>query len=610
MNLLWRYDDYVKHLAHPNPLVRRWAFEALDHRFANRYTDEVIRLIRDDNELLACAALRYLAIQGAVQHAPAILETFKAGRGLVASNCAIALGDLGYEPAGEVMIEYLTTTKSSDIFLSIIPYLGKIQCEDYREALGSVMEQTDDSFTLGGVTESLLRYHHPEDIGRVLGHYLRVTESNHSGDSILRGLSHALGGGDYFRDLSDFGRNAILEKPGRTIEELLAGHPHIRMEGDLSRAMVQSIAKKQYKDFCKLVAADAARIVDTRYPGTGDRPWLKEVSGQDKMSLDALVTFSEHSPIWKKADGSDDFGRVIISLMLSIYFGIKERGPYLTALSPAAGVAELIDALKKAGPRLPLAIRKRIIELAPVAELKGLLTEDRQTWGDTWAVRLMGHIGDKEFAPELVRTLNAADSLSYIYSDAIDAIHALEESADEFLLNAIRDNAMDDWASFAILEQLPYSEAYEVAVQRWSDEANEPEDKMDSDELFAHCLRQIGDSRGIEKLQGIYAGENDATYIGDALDCLSALYQVDIPEMPDILRRLKEHQKSQRERMKFWNKLAYDPSALEAPETFETASNVVPFTRSAPKAGRNQPCPCGSGRKYKKCCLNQNDQQR
>jgi uncharacterized protein len=24
--------------------------------------------------------------------------------------------------------------------------------------------------------------------------------------------------------------------------------------------------------------------------------------------------------------------------------------------------------------------------------------------------------------------------------------------------------------------------------------------------------------------------------------------------------------------------------------------------RSAPKVGRNDPCPCGSGKKYKKCC--------
>lgn len=27
-----------------------------------------------------------------------------------------------------------------------------------------------------------------------------------------------------------------------------------------------------------------------------------------------------------------------------------------------------------------------------------------------------------------------------------------------------------------------------------------------------------------------------------------------------------------------------------------------PFVRSEPKVGRNDPCPCGSGRKYKKCC--------
>jgi uncharacterized protein len=28
----------------------------------------------------------------------------------------------------------------------------------------------------------------------------------------------------------------------------------------------------------------------------------------------------------------------------------------------------------------------------------------------------------------------------------------------------------------------------------------------------------------------------------------------------------------------------------------------VPFVRQGPKIGRNDPCPCGSGKKYKKCC--------
>ncbi|PCC69059.1 SEC-C motif-containing protein [Nannocystis exedens] len=28
----------------------------------------------------------------------------------------------------------------------------------------------------------------------------------------------------------------------------------------------------------------------------------------------------------------------------------------------------------------------------------------------------------------------------------------------------------------------------------------------------------------------------------------------------------------------------------------------APYVRTAPKIGRNDPCPCGSGKKYKKCC--------
>ena len=29
----------------------------------------------------------------------------------------------------------------------------------------------------------------------------------------------------------------------------------------------------------------------------------------------------------------------------------------------------------------------------------------------------------------------------------------------------------------------------------------------------------------------------------------------------------------------------------------------VPYRKNSKKVGRNSPCPCGSGKKYKKCCL-------
>ncbi len=30
---------------------------------------------------------------------------------------------------------------------------------------------------------------------------------------------------------------------------------------------------------------------------------------------------------------------------------------------------------------------------------------------------------------------------------------------------------------------------------------------------------------------------------------------------------------------------------------------VEQFVRASPKIGRNDPCPCGSGKKFKKCCI-------
>jgi SEC-C motif-containing protein len=34
----------------------------------------------------------------------------------------------------------------------------------------------------------------------------------------------------------------------------------------------------------------------------------------------------------------------------------------------------------------------------------------------------------------------------------------------------------------------------------------------------------------------------------------------------------------------------------------------APFLRQSPKVGRNDPCPCGSGKKYKKCCAGKETQ--
>jgi hypothetical protein len=51
--------------------------------------------------------------------------------------------------------------------------------------------------------------------------------------------------------------------------------------------------------------------------------------------------------------------------------------------------------------------------------------------------------------------------------------------------------------------------------------------------------------------------------------------------------------------------LAEAEAALEEAKTViaEEEALIEPYVRPEPKVGRNDPCPCGSGKKYKKCCM-------
>ena len=44
------------------------------------------------------------------------------------------------------------------------------------------------------------------------------------------------------------------------------------------------------------------------------------------------------------------------------------------------------------------------------------------------------------------------------------------------------------------------------------------------------------------------------------------------------------------------------PPGAEAAMQAALNSKPTPVKRDEPKVGRNDPCPCGSGKKYKKCC--------
>jgi SWIM/SEC-C metal-binding protein len=52
-----------------------------------------------------------------------------------------------------------------------------------------------------------------------------------------------------------------------------------------------------------------------------------------------------------------------------------------------------------------------------------------------------------------------------------------------------------------------------------------------------------------------------------------------------------------------------EPDKAEDITDIERAILAREPARATPKTGRNDPCPCGSGKKFKKCCVDQPAQQ-
>jgi len=46
----------------------------------------------------------------------------------------------------------------------------------------------------------------------------------------------------------------------------------------------------------------------------------------------------------------------------------------------------------------------------------------------------------------------------------------------------------------------------------------------------------------------------------------------------------------------------YDRFTQEAADQTHEVQKVATIVRQVPRVGRNDPCSCGSGKKYKKCC--------
>jgi preprotein translocase subunit SecA len=82
-------------------------------------------------------------------------------------------------------------------------------------------------------------------------------------------------------------------------------------------------------------------------------------------------------------------------------------------------------------------------------------------------------------------------------------------------------------------------------------------------------------------------------------DVIGILSKVQVRTESDV--DAVEQQRRSHAQMNYQHAEASSINEPQAAEPGEDASAHTPFTRQGRKIGRNEPCPCGSGKKYKQC---------
>ncbi len=183
-----------------------------------------------------------------------------------------------------------------------------------------------------------------------------------------------------------------------------------------------------------------------------------------------------------------------------------------------------------------------------------------------------------------------------------------EELITEDLQDLVRDRALQHYEE--------REQAFTPPVMRYLEKVImlQTMDSLWKDHLFAmdHLKEGIG-LRGYGQKNPLQEYKKEAFSLFDDLsrrmqeDVVEKLYSVQVARQEDV-QRMEEGQAAQRPmQMLHGGQAALQqpqpatPPAPGRPDTPPRAARPVQAVRDTPKVGRNAPCPCGSGKKYKKC---------
>ncbi len=246
----------------------------------------------------------------------------------------------------------------------------------------------------------------------------------------------------------------------------------------------------------------------------------------------------------------------------------------------------------------------RLVEL--VQDDHFLDSEGDDYWVPLHAWRALRHLMPAG-VEALIGTFNAVVEDDWALDELPEVVSAAKAEAIEPLLRFIRDADNDETARMLAIESLgKIGEKYPSLLAKVTDKLEACLRSLPRTEgvLNGALIAQLIDlkaTRTIETIRAAFADERvDHSISGDLEDVEIALGL----RTERVTPRPNYQQGHQQSLLR-----NQDPDDAEDEEEGDTENadnadflRIEQVIRTTPKVGRNDPCPCGSGKKYKKCC--------
>jgi SEC-C motif len=240
-----------------------------------------------------------------------------------------------------------------------------------------------------------------------------------------------------------------------------------------------------------------------------------------------------------------------------------------------------------------------------ILELLGQKVEDYDTdpmtWLEIFLVMLAGEMRLERAIPLIVSKLHeCGEILSEQCVEALGKIgtDVAAEAVTEGWLEAVWDYRL---FATAALEKIHSDTTVRKCLELL------PQDKeLDIRAKLADALLSQYAEKGIEPVREMVvrrAYDSMMTDLMRKLVAVSTVLGVTFHEYPTWKREAEEKLAKQERQMKEMRE-SFRAPAKPAPSKSPPARHPSPFFSPEKHVGRNDPCPCGSGQKFKKCCMN------